>query len=125
MTLKALIVDDEPCVSRICEKVLSAEGFDVDVALNGLIARKMINDMDYDLCLCDIRLPEMNGMDLFKYLVKERPGLAQRFIFTTGDAFSGTTGQFLKDCRRPYLSKPFTIPELKQIIHDMLAAVEC
>jgi CheY-like chemotaxis protein len=101
-----------------------AEGFDVDIAMNGLIAKKMADDKSYDLCVSDIRTPDMNGIQLYEYLEQEHPELARRVIFTTGDVMSGSIAQFLNENKRPFLPKPFTRDELKQAITDAFAEID-
>ena len=117
---RALVVEDEPVISQICRRMLMAEGFDVDIAMNGLIAKKMVNDKSYDLCLTDIRTPAMDGTQLYQYLEQEHAELARRVIFTTGDVMSGSVAQFIEGTKRPFLPKPFTPNELKQVIRDTL-----
>jgi CheY-like chemotaxis protein len=121
---RALVVEDEPVISRLCQRIVTSEGFDVDIAMNGLIAKKMADDKSYDLCVTDIRTPEMNGIQLYEYLEQEHPELARRIIFTTGDVMSASIAQFLKETTRPFLPKPFTRDELKQAIRDALAEID-
>ena len=121
---RALVVEDEPVISRLCQRILIAEGFDVDIAMNGLIAKKMADDRSYDLCVSDIRTPDMNGIQLYEYLEQEHPELARRVIFTTGDVMSGSIAQFLEETKRPFLPKPFTRDELKQAIRDAFAEID-
>ena len=121
---RALVVEDEPVISQICRRMLVAEGFDVDIAMNGLIAKKMVDDNSYDLCLTDIRTPAMDGIQLYQYLEQEHPELARRVIFTTGDVMSSDIAQFLEGTKKPFLPKPFTPDELKQVIRDTLAEID-
>lgn len=121
---RALVVEDESVISRICQRMLMVEGFDVDIAMNGLIAKKMVDDKSYDLCLSDIKTPGMNGIQLYQYLEQEHPDLARRVIFTTGDVLSDNIAQFLAGTKRPFLPKPFAPDELKQVIRDALAEID-
>ena len=121
---RALVVEDEPSISHVCQRILMAEGFDVDIAMNGLIAKKMLDDKSYDICLTDIRTPAMDGIQLYQYLEQEHPELARRVIFTTGDVMSGYIAEFLERTKRPFLPKPFTPDGLKQVIRDALAGID-
>jgi DNA-binding NtrC family response regulator len=112
----ALVIDDELPISRACQRVLETEGFEVDIALNCLIAMKMVHERKYDFCLSDIRTPGMNGVEFYRYLEKACPDLTSKMVFTTGDVLSGNTSEFLKEVKRPCLSKPFTLAELIKII---------
>ena len=117
---RVLVVEDEPVISRICQRTLASEGFEVDTAINGLEAKKMVNDKSYDFCLSDIRTPVMNGIELYRYLEQEHPELARRVIFTTGDVLSSNIDKFLEECKRPVLSKPFTPDQLRHMIKNVL-----
>ena len=117
---RALVVEDELMIGRVCQKVLTALGFEVDVAVNGLVAKEMVEKNHYDLCLSDIRTPGMNGMELYVYLEKEHHDLADRTIFTTGDVLSGNVNTFLEKTRKPFLPKPFTPDELKKVVQQAL-----
>ena len=94
-------------ISRVCQRVLRGKGYEVDLAVNGLIAREMVKEKAYDLCLSDIRTPGMNGIELYRYLEQSDSDLAQKVIFSTGDIPSGNIENFLKEVKRPYLAKPF------------------
>jgi CheY-like chemotaxis protein len=114
----ALIIEDEPAISRACRRVLATEGFEVDVAGDGLTAKEFISKKNYDLCLSDIRLPKMDGIELYRHIEQEYPGLAHKVIFTTGDLLSKDTGKFLKESERPFLLKPFTPEQLKSVVRE-------
>ena len=115
----ALVIEDEPLISRMCRKTLIAEGFEVDLAANGLIAKEMVTKKKYDLCLSDVRTPEMNGMEFYAYIEKEYPCLTNKVVFTTGDILSGNIALFLQTCNRPFLQKPFLPAELKEIVRKI------
>jgi DNA-binding response OmpR family regulator len=117
---KVLIVEDEPAISRICEKVLTLEAFEVDIAANGKIAQKMIEKKQYDFYLFDIRMPEVDGKELYLWLDRKHPKLTRRVIFTTWDVVGGDTPKFLHQTGRPWLPKPFAPAELKAIMTKAL-----
>ncbi|MFH1031950.1 MAG: response regulator [Chloroflexota bacterium] len=111
-----MIVEDEPAISDVCRRVLEKENFKVDVAANGLIARQMLAEEQYDLLLFDLKTPTMNGKELYQWIKEQHPEIANRVIFTTGDIAGGDTQTFLEQTGRPFLPKPFTPDELKAII---------
>jgi DNA-binding NtrC family response regulator len=113
---KVLIVEDEPIIGRLCQKTLKASGYEVDIAINGLVAKKMVGEKSYDICISDIRTPEMDGIQLFEYLEREHRELISKMIFTSGDILSNNVEQFLKRAARPFLPKPFSPDELRKII---------
>ena len=117
---RILIVEDEPAIAQVCQRTLTTEGFDVDIATNGVIAQDMLAKKGYDLCLVDIRTPIMNGRELYQHIKEERPELANKVIFTTGDIMNSKLELFLKEAGRPYLPKPFTPDELRAIVRQAL-----
>ncbi len=121
---RILVVEDEPAISQVCLRVLTGEGFEVDIASDGRIAHDMIEGKQYDLCLVGMRTPKMNGKELYRWLVKEYPQLVRRLIFTTGDMVGGDTDDFLEQAGRPVLPKPFTLDELKAIVRGTLKGIE-
>ena len=120
---RVLVVEDEPAISQVCLRVLSAEGFEVDLAENGASAQKRLREKDYDLCLIDIMTPVMDGKRLYRWITDKRPQLVKGVIFTTGDAINPDTRAFLDRVDRPFLPKPFTLDELKRVIMETLGKV--
>jgi CheY-like chemotaxis protein len=117
---QALVIEDEPMICRVCTKTLVNEGFEVDVAANGQIAKEMSDKKEYDLYFSDIRTPGMNGIDFFNYLKSKYPQFVERVIFTTGDILSGDVKKFLQDSAVPFLPKPFTPDELRTIVRQVI-----
>ncbi len=115
-----LIVEDEPAISDVCRRVLTSEGFEVDIAVNGKVAKDIIEEKQYDYCLIDIRTPEMNGKELYHWLNEKHPQLVSRVLFTSGDMMNGDTQIFLEQASRPFLPKPFTPDELRAIVRETL-----
>ena len=121
---KILVVEDEPSIGEVCRRVLTGEGYKVYIAVNGRVAQDMIEEKQYDLCLIDIRTPEMDGKELYQWLQQKHPQLVRRVIFTTGSVMGGDTQSFLEQAARPSLPKPFTPDELKAIVRETLKQIE-
>lgn len=115
---RILVVEDEPAICEVCIRVLSNEGFEVDIAENGKVAQGKLSRTDYSLCLIDIRTPVMNGKELYQYILNNHPGMAERVIFTSGDLVEDYTRRFLELAGRPFLPKPFTIGALREIVRE-------
>ena len=119
-----LVVEDESSITNVCHRVLTSEGYEVEVAMNGKLAQDMIEkNEDYLLCLIDMRTPEMNGEELYVWLLQEHPKMAGRVIFTTGDVMGGETTRFIEQSGMPFLPKPFTPDELRAVIREALKEV--
>src|SRR3990172_12812193 len=116
---RVLVVEDEPGIAEVCARVLSAEGFQVEVAVNGEAALAVLRRNEYDLCLIDIRTPRMSGIELYQYWEIECPETVNKVIFTTGDVLSSNIKEFLEKTKRPFLAKPFTPDELRNIVRSV------
>ena len=121
---RMLAVEDEPAISSVCRRVLTSEGFEVDIAVNGNVAQDMLGKKDYNLCLIDIRTPVMNGKQLYQCMQEKHPKLIDRVIFTTGDVMGKDIQGFLDQTARPFLPKPFTPDELRTIVKETLRRME-
>ncbi len=121
---RILIVEDEPAICQVCRRALTNEGFEVDIAVNGDVAQDMLGGKDYDLCLIDIRIPVMNGKQLYQVILEKHPKLVKGTIFATGNMMDEYIKRFLELARRPFLLKPFTPDELKTIARETLREVE-
>ncbi|MHB8104148.1 MAG: response regulator [Dehalococcoidales bacterium] len=117
---KILVVEDEQILGRLCVKILTLDGYAVDLAVNGLVAKDMIKSNKYDICLTDIRTPEMNGMELYKYLEENHPSLAEKTIFMTGDVMNKGINAFIENNKVRCILKPFTQVELVAAIKELM-----
>jgi two-component system NtrC family sensor kinase len=105
-----LIVDDEKELCDILSEILTRAGFNCDFAKSGRVAQSMIMAHNYDAIVSDIRMPDVDGPALFRWIEAERPQLASRVIFLTGDMLGPAAVRFLAECGRPVIEKPF-VPE--------------
>lgn len=117
---KILVVEDEVVISNICRVALEAEGFEVYITPDCREAQKIINEVDLDLCLIDILIPEMSGRQLYQWLLKTHPQLANKVVFCTGMAVEENMKRFLKQSGCPLLLKPFSLDELIDIIQKTM-----
>ncbi len=122
-TERILVVEDEPSIGNMCRRVLTKEGYEVDIAVNGRVAQGMIEEKQYDLCLLDVRTPKMSGEELYEWLQKKYPQLTSRVIFTTGSVMGGDVVTFIEQNGRPFLPKPFSPGELKNIVRETLKQI--
>ena len=117
---RVLIVEDEPTISKLCQVVLTAEGFNVDIAGDGSTAKELVTRNGYNLLLVDIRLPIESGYDFYVWLLQEQPILSKCVIFMTGGVIGGEVTKLLKNSGRPYLLKPFRPEELINTVDEFL-----
>ena len=121
---RILVVEDEPGICRLCQKVLSGKGFEGDSAGNGKVAQDMIEKRQYSLFLIDIKLPLMNGRELYQWLKEQHSKQISKVIFTSGSVLGEDTQLFIEQTGRPFLPKPFTPDELKTIVEETLKEIE-
>jgi two-component system NtrC family sensor kinase len=117
---RILVVDDEPEVLKVLEDLLELDGHQVEVASNGAEALARLSHESYDLILSDIRMPGLNGRDLYRGLEAEQPWLLGRLIFVTGDTVTPDTQALLDETGAAYLTKPFTLEAVRQAIARLL-----
>ncbi len=120
---RILVVEDEPAICDLCQRVLSNEGFQVDTAANGKISQNMLEEKQYNLLLFDIKLPVMNGRELYEWLKEKHPKQISKVIFTSGSVLGEDTQLFIEQTGRPFLPKPFTPDELKAKVKEALKEI--
>ncbi len=119
--LTALVVDDEDGVADLLAEILTASGFEVTIAEDGQAALNRLRSETFSVILSDLRMPGLDGPSLFARLRSEKPGLAERIVFVTGDTLSPDVADFLRDCGRPCLEKPFAPDDVRRAVAAVLA----
>ena len=120
-TKRILVIEDEPILGLLCRRVLSGSGFEVDVVNNGLDAKKVTEEGDYALCVSDIRLPGMTGIELYQHWIETKNPIAERVIFITGDTMNNYVRDFLQKTALPCVMKPFEPEDLVAAVRQALA----
>jgi CheY-like chemotaxis protein len=121
---RILVVEDEPTVARLIADVLSDDGHTVETVLDSREALPLVRSKGYDLVICDLRMPHIDGRGFYRELAREGNLREQRLIFVTGDTLSPHTVKFLKSSGVPYLAKPFRVEELREVVQQTLMAVD-
>ena len=118
---RILVIEDEPILGLLCKRVLKGSGFDVEVVNNGQDAKKVAEEKDYDVCVSDIRLPGMTGIELYGHWKETNNPIAERVVFITGDTMNNYVRDFLKKIDRPSVMKPFEPEDLVAAVRQMLS----
>lgn len=113
---RALVVDDESGVADLLAEILRKAGLAVTVAENGHQAMTHLLQEDFAAILTDLRMPGLDGRGLFAELQRQRPALARRIIFVTGDMLSPDVARFLRDSGQPCLEKPFSPDDVRRTV---------
>src|SRR5918992_1144020 len=111
--IRLLVVDDEPALRGAMEAFGQLRGFAVLAAATGEEAFERIRRTAVDAIVCDLRTPELDGFGLYDRLRQERPGLASRMVFITGDLLSANVRL---NTRQPILAKPFAFERLEEAL---------
>lgn len=118
-----LLVDDEAAIRMALQRFLQRRGWTVELCVSGVEAgERLLRDgaeADIDAVLCDVKMPGMSGIELYRLLERERPSFLDRLVLATGDVASVDVAAFLADVRCPILEKPFALA----VLADALAAV--
>ncbi len=117
-----LVVDDETSVAQLVADVLTQQGYAVQVHTDSRQALQDARQHNYDLVICDIKMPGLDGEAFHKELRAQGHPLATRILFTTGDTLGRKTDEFLQRVSLPCLAKPFLVEELKTAVADLLQA---
>jgi len=115
-----LVVDDEVETVRVLAEIISLDNRQVEIAANGLMALDLLRERAYDLILCDLRMPGLDGPGLYQRLEREYPGMCRKVIFLTGDTLSAETRHLLERGAAAMLRKPFSFDDVHQIVQRTL-----
>ena len=117
---RILVIDDERPVRELISDALKIEGHDVHTAENGREGLDEIGRQRFDLVLCDLRMPEMDGQALYEEIQRDHPQVLKRIVFVTAQANSSDYGPFLRSTGIPVIEKPFTLSQLRQMVSKMV-----
>lgn len=113
---RVLIVDDEEWILTMTRTVLEEDGYVVDVAMDADEALSKVATNQYDLLVCDQKMPGLSGSQLYDRLLIDDPRAAERFLFMTGDVMGDNFQEFLKETRKQCLTKPFSLTQLRTTV---------
>ncbi|GGW66026.1 DNA-binding NtrC family response regulator [Winogradskyella epiphytica] len=118
---KILIIEDEAAIRRVLVKILSEENdsYQVDEAEDGLAGVEKIKNEDYDLVLCDIKMPKMDGVEVLEAVKKIKPETTMVMISGHGDL--DTAIETMRLGAFDYISKP---PDLNRLLNTVRIALD-
>jgi two-component system NtrC family sensor kinase len=112
---RVLVIDDEVEVGRSIERILGRD-HDVVSVSGGEAALILFADRPWDVVLCDLMMPDMTGVEVYRRAVAENPELAHRFVFLTGGTFDDVVRAFLLGVPNGLVEKPFDTRELRALV---------
>ena len=116
-----LIVEDEAALSAAVAEALSDAGFVVERAADGIEALERLEQRPYDLIVCDLKMPRLDGTALYHELERTSPDMTRRILFVTGDVAGTEAERFLEETGCRWLAKPFRLKDLLSVARDLLA----
>lgn len=118
---KILIIEDEAAIRRVLKKIISEENdsYEVEEAADGLAGIEMIKDRDFDLVLCDIKMPKMDGVEVLEKARKIKPEIPMVMISGHGDL--DTAVNTMRLGAFDYISKP---PDLNRLLNTVRNALD-
>ena len=121
--LKVLIVDDSPVMRKIVERSLRQAGMelgDVREGNNGMEALALVGANKFDLILCDINMPTMDGLEFVRRLQSVENARSVPVVMITSEGSEVYVGEALLSGATGYIRKPFTPEQVKEYITPLL-----
>jgi CheY-like chemotaxis protein len=116
-----LVIDDEVHITELIFDVLVCQGARIDLANSGADALNHIKNKEYDVIICDQRMPGISGQRLYRLVESLNLDMRNKFLFVTGDVVNTQTKRFLEQAGVQFLRKPFKIQELVEAIEGILS----
>jgi two-component system, NtrC family, sensor kinase len=119
---RILVVEDEQAVAEGLRLLLEQE-YAVDLAASGEQALEMmLAGVPFDAVLCDLMMPGMSGIELFRVLKARAPGMEERLVFMTGGAFTAEAEEFLDEVSNARVEKPFDFSSVDRLLRHVATA---
>ncbi|NJK31381.1 MAG: response regulator [Deltaproteobacteria bacterium] len=119
---RVLIVDDEPAIVRTYKRLLEPQ-LEVAIAEGGRQGLAILaQDPDFDVIVCDLMMPEVDGVAVYEQLRREHPALLERVVFWTGGVFTERSRSFLANVDNLFLHKPITRQQLLDAVSRVVAS---
>jgi signal transduction histidine kinase len=115
-----LVVEDEAALGAAVSEALADAGFTVRLAGDGVEALERLQEQPYDLIVCDLKMPRLDGTAFYRRLEAEHPAMARRILFVTGDVAGTEAERFLEESGCRWLPKPFRLKDLLKAAGEML-----
>jgi two-component system, NtrC family, nitrogen regulation response regulator NtrX len=108
--MNILVIDDERSIRNTLKDILGLEGYVVDVAENGTTGLELIRSKDFDIVLCDIKMPEMDGIEVLKKIMEIKP--ESTVIMISGHGNIDTAVEAIKHGAFDFIVKPLDLNRL-------------
>ena len=119
--LPVLLIEDEPAVMSYVRAVLERSGYAVVCCESGADGIRQLADGEFLGIVSDMRTPGgVNGADVYDWIVSNRPELASRLVFITGDVANEDTAETLRRTGTPCVEKPFRVQQFISVVEQTM-----
>ena len=114
-----LLVEEEPALAEAVSSALTDAGFLVDRAPDGQTALERAGSRTYDLVICDLKMPRLDGQAFYRAVADTTPDLIRRIVFVTSGVVAADAEAFLEESGCPWLRKPYRLADLLRVARDV------
>lgn len=116
---KVLILDDDAWYTALLAELLTSQQMDVTVTNSGVEGLKEIMKSDFDVILCDMKMPGLSGDMFYQAVQRAKPAMCDRFIFMSGHHNDPQVRDFIQKVGKKVLWKPFDLYKLLEAINSV------
>jgi len=117
---EVLIVEDDQSVRSAFTHAMQHGGFRATSAENGVSALQLLAGWDFDVIVCDYKMPELSGRGFYEQIEERFPAMASRVVFVTAYSDDPKVQDFLKQTGQPVLTKPVDVHELLDAVKQVI-----
>jgi CheY-like chemotaxis protein len=114
------VIDDDDDLRALVVRVVKQAGYGVDAVSDGQAGLDRLAEQGYDLIVCDLRMPRMDGVTFYREVERRSPAAARRIVLMTAHVRSDEYVEFLRGVHAPVLNKPFTLDEFRSTLVRMV-----
>jgi PAS domain S-box-containing protein len=117
---RVLVLDDEKGIAEMLSEMLDLLGYETRVCHAATQALEWMGKEEFDAVISDFRMPGVNGEQFYRLVAEQRPELARRIIFLTGDVMNEETSKFLGSIGNPHMAKPFDLAIVEKLVEQVI-----
>ena len=125
VSLPLLVIEDEAAVMSFLKAALERSGYNVVAASSGAEGLRLLQQQEFRGVVSDMRTPgNVNGADVHRWIKENRPAIAEKILFITGDTVNEETMKILAQTGVPCIEKPFRVQQLLAMVQQRIGGAE-